>query len=310
MNDVNWGAITSNVLELNGIPMLSNFKVPEGSPDVENQISEAENEWIKGYFRQFHIPMMSLAGISVDDLRILEVGGGFGQLAYGTFHSARPIFYIATDIFPQLATSMDEGFKKWGAKNFAAALLDPNQEPFLIHDGAFNVVQSHSVLHHILNYEEAVARLYKILDSPGVMIFCEPCLDAYVYLQTLTKSFRQVFSVSEPLKSQLHYLDVYVDQRCGSSRHDKEFLAQFGSGDKYLYSLYDLQRLAEKIGAKFHVEKDTRGARENFKHELKIRNASSHDLERFDEFLKEVLPAGVDDAYFSDLRQVFCFCKK
>ncbi|SPA44874.1 class I SAM-dependent methyltransferase [Cupriavidus taiwanensis] len=304
-----WQQITCRPLVPGLQPALSTIDLQEAEPDVEHQISEAENDWIIRYFRQFHLPIFQSTGISLDDLRILEVGAGFGQLAYGTARNVCPKFYTATDIFPQLVSKLDENFKKWEANNFVAALLDPNKDDIHIKDGAFNVIQSHSVLHHILRYEDALARLYGKLDSPGVMVFCEPCLDAYVYFQTLTKAFRREAKISNELKDQLHYLDIYIDQRCGSERRNADFLAQFGAGDKYLYSPFDLQDIAEKLGANLHVWKDKRKARGNFRFELSIRGASEEELLQFDALLDEILPTGVDEAYFADLRQVFSLTK-
>jgi SAM-dependent methyltransferase len=305
-----WNRFSTAPQTPDSLPSLSPIKIPDGEPNVENQISEAENRWISEYFQQFHVPMIARAGVPDGDLRMLEIGGGFGQLAYGTLNNVQPQYYIATDVFPALVSIMAENFHKWSKPNCASALLDPNDENLYIKKNSFNVIQSHSVLHHILHYQEAVKRLFDTLDTPGLMIFCEPCLDAHVYLQTLTKAFRFAYEVSPELSQQLGFLDIYIDQRSGADRTNTEFLSQFGAGDKYLYSIYDIQNLAQKIGARLYIQKDTRKARGNLEFEMKLRNATDLDLVNFREFLDRVLPNGVDEAYFSDLRQVFCLVKQ
>ncbi|CAB3732790.1 hypothetical protein LMG22037_05740 [Paraburkholderia phenoliruptrix] len=310
MNADIWHRFSTRQPSSQSCQALSSISIPDGEPDIQNQISEAENRWIIDYFQQFHLPMMVRAGLSLDDLRILEIGGGFGQLAYGTVNSVRPQYYVATDVFPTLVSTMTSNFKKWAIPNCFSALLDPNENELFLRPNSFNVIQSHSVLHHVLHYQSAVERLYQKLDSPGIMIFCEPCLDAYVYFQTLTKAFRDSHSVSPQLALELDYLDLYIDQRCGVDRENAKFLAQFGAGDKYLYSIYDLQRLAETVGAKLYIQKDVRDARGNFEFELKIRKALESDVLAFSNFLDRILPAGVNQGYFSDLRQVFCLIKE
>ena len=137
--------------------------------------------------------------------RILEFGAGFGQLAYGTLKVIRPEAYVASDVFPQLVSVLDKNLPKWTDSPVAVALLDP-QDPLLFKQGFFNVIQSHSVLHHVLDYKSAVRALYERLASPGVLIFCEPCLEGYLFLLTAIRMFRKLASLSEPAASQIRLL--------------------------------------------------------------------------------------------------------
>lgn len=188
-------------------------------------------------------------------------------------------------------------------------ICDP-QESLFVKDGVFNVIQSHSVLHHVLDYRSAIAELFKKLASPGVMIFTEPCLESYMFLVMLLKMFRKTHAFPEDLALQVDLLNTYVEQRSGNLRADQKFLAGFGAGDKYLYSAYDLFSLADHVGAKLHVMKDNRSPRGNLMFELEIRGADKETLAAFGDFLQEALPLGIENAYFSDLRQVFCLVKQ
>ena len=165
-------------------------------------------------------------------------GAGFGQLAYGTLKTIRPELYVASDVFPRLHIGAGRESPKWTDSAAAAALLDP-QDPLLFKARLFNVIQSHSVLHHVLDYRSAVRALYERLASPGVLIFCEPCLEGYLFFLAAVRMFRSVVPFPEETAAQIHLVEEYIVERTGPRRADPEFLRKFGAGDKYLYSLYD-----------------------------------------------------------------------
>jgi len=291
-----------------GLPFLSNSHIPPGNPDIENQISSPEHPWNVSFFRQFHLPMIQSAGVDPAGCRILEIGSGFGQLAYGTLKTVKPDLYIATDVFPQLVSVLSDSLPKWTTATTAAAFLDP-QDPLLFKPQVFNVIQSHSVLHHVLDYRAAVRALYDRLATPGVLIFCEPCLEGYLFLLTTVRMFMKSAPLPEPLAKQIALMETYILQRTGAQRANADFLRGFGTGDKYLYSAYDLIDLAEDVGAKLYIQKDERVLKNNLKFELQLRGSDEHTLEAFDAFLSDLLPEGVENAYFSDLRQVFSLRK-
>jgi SAM-dependent methyltransferase len=304
-----WSTVADRIrFSPEGLPCLSLSTPPLGVPDIENQISAPETAWSISFFRQFHQPMIQAAGINLDACRILELGAGFGQLAYGTLKTLRPERYIASDVFPQLISVLARNLNKWTDVPVGAALLDP-QDPLLFKPGQFNVIQSHSVLHHVLDYRSAVRALYERLASPGVLIFCEPCLEGYLFFLATVRMFRKLVTLPEQTAAQVRLVEDYILQRVGPQRADPQFLRQFGAGDKYLYSLYDLMELAEHIGAKLVVQRDGRSLKNSLKFELQLRGADENTLTRFDAFLTDLLPEGVENAYFSDMRQVFSLRK-
>jgi len=304
-----WSSVADHVrFSSEGLPLLSVSEPCPGAPNVENQIGAPEEPSSISFFRQFHLPMIRAAGVEPEGCRILEIGAGFGQLAYGTLKTIRPELYVASDVFPQLVSVLAGNLPKWTDSAVAAAILDP-QDPPLFKARLFNVIQSHSVLHHVLDYRSAVRALYERLASPGVLIFSEPCLDGYLFFLTAVRIFRRLVPFPEATAAQVRLVEEYIVERTGPRRANPEFLRRFGAGDKYLYSLYDLMELAEDIGARLFVQKDGRSAKENLKFELRLRAGDDDLLARFDAFLSELLPDGVENAYFSDLRQVFCFRK-
>jgi SAM-dependent methyltransferase len=304
-----WSSVVDHVrFSREGLPLLSVSEPCPGTPDIENQIGAPEAPSSIAFFRQFHLPMIRAAGVAPESCRILEIGSGFGQLAYGTLKAIRPELYVASDVFPRLISVLAENLPKWTDSAAAAAILDP-QDPLLFKARLFNVIQSHSVLHHLLDYRSAVRALYERLASPGVLIFCEPCLEGYLFFLTAVRMFRRVVPFPEATAAQFRMIEEYIVERTGPRRADPEFLRRFGAGDKYLYSLYDLMELVEDIGAKLFVQRDGRSLKESLKFELRLRGGDDDLLARFDAFLSELLPEGVENAYFSDLRQVFCFRK-
>lgn len=305
-----WSMVVDKIAHVGaGMPSLSIGEIPLGEPDVEHQISTPESEWAIKFFKAFHAPMIQSASVDLTHCRILEIGAGFGQLAYGSLKTIEPDLYVATDVYPQLVSTLAENLPKWTSRPAGAAFLDP-QGLLLFKPGAFNVIQSHSVLHHILDYRTAVRSLFERLATPGVMIFCEPCLESYLFFLTVVRLFRKTVRFSGALAEQVDAVEKYIGDRAGPMRHSVEFLRSFGAGDKYLFSAYDLMSLAEFVGADLYVQKDSRPLKENLKFELSIRGADEVTIAKFDEFLTELLPAGIDNAYFSDLRQVFCLKKR
>ncbi|WP_206532353.1 class I SAM-dependent methyltransferase [Mesorhizobium sp. M7D.F.Ca.US.004.01.2.1] len=282
-----------------------------GEPDFEGQIFAAEKEHNVSFFKQFHLPMIQMAGIVPDSATILELGSGIGQLSYGTLQTITPIGYVATDVFPSLVEKLEINLRKWSTGKHtivAAALCDPQNELF-IKEGAFNVIQSHSVLHHVLDYRAAIKSLYQKLATPGVLIFTEPCLESYMFLCLTLKLFRRSVKLPDDVLLQIDLLTQYVEQRSGALREDMAFLSTFGTGDKYLFSAYDLFALSLQTGGKLYIQRDTRNPKENLKFELEIRGADRETLTEFDRFLSDLLPVGLENSYFCDLRQVFCLIK-
>jgi SAM-dependent methyltransferase len=252
--------------------------------------------------------MIREAGVEPTGCRILEIGSGFGRLAYGTLNSIDPEVYIATDVFPQLVTILSGNLRKWTHADTAAALFDPQASP-LFRSNFFNVIQSHSVSHHVLDYRSAVREMYDRLASPGVMVFCEPCLEGYLFFLASVRMFAKIERLPKKLAEEIALLEECVLQRTGSLRDDMDFLRQFGTGDKYLFSAYDLFELADSIDAKLSVKKDGRNLKNNLKYELELRGADDITLAKFDDFLSYLLSPGVENAYFTDLRQVFSLRK-
>jgi ubiquinone/menaquinone biosynthesis C-methylase UbiE len=115
--------------------------------------------------------------------RILEIGAGTGNLtlalcAFGDFEEVH-----ASDISPRFLSRLkakSEAAKVVGTLKlylFDAAFLPFGHE-------TFDVVVGHSILHHLLDFEETIRSAYRVLKPGGIAIFGEPMMEtsALVYL--------------------------------------------------------------------------------------------------------------------------------
>ena len=288
---------------------LSDTKIPPGGAQIEGQIGEGEDAYIGGFYREFLLPMVKQANIDVTSSRILELGCGFGKLAYGTFQNYSPKLYVATDVVPDLFPTLSDNLSRFAPEStdWGIAILDP-QDRLLFRKGVFNIIQSHSVLHHVLNYRYALQNLFEYLPSPGILMFAEPFVDGYLLFCMIARIVSRRFVLSERLRQQLTALEQNVIART-VNRQNPAFLSQFGTGDKHIYSIYDLLEIADQLGARLIIQRDPRSLEGLFLGEFQLRGATASELQQIQVFLHEILPEGIEHAFFSDLRHIFSFVK-
>lgn len=288
---------------------LSDSSIPPGGAQIEGQIGEGEDPYIGDFFRDMVKPIIEKSKVDMRSLDVLELGSGFGKLAYGMFQSCQPNRYIATDVIPDLFESLASNLTKWAPvkTQTAVAVLDP-QDPLKFKQGAFNVIQSHSVLHHVLDYKTAIRSLYDKLASPGVLIFAEPFVDGYLLFCMFSRLVQQKINLSKNVQSQLSALEENVVART-IHRDDLTYLSRFGTGDKHIYSIHDLLSLANHLNAQLIVQRDSRSLHSMIMCEFQVRGASEQELKQIGSIITELLPPGIENALFSDLRHVFGFAK-
>ncbi len=291
--------------------LLSNSGIPTGDPEIEGQIGQAESDHIIEFFKTVYAPAIVQAGIELETARILELGAGFGRLSYGTLMNITPEIYVATDVFPDLVRQLTRNLEKWSSSRttIGAGILDPSDN-ILFKKGVFNIIQSHSVLHHVLDYKHAVRALYDKLDTPGILIFGEPSVDGYLVLVMLIRSIKMASTAfSEPLVNSLSTLEDNLLGRI-ENRENLDYLRRFGHGDKHIFSVYDFMDLAADIGARLHIQREYRGLRGVTIGQLAIRNANDQDRKQITELVTTLLPLGTEHALFNDLRTIFCLIKE
>jgi len=226
------------------------FVVTDGKllddPSIIGQIS-TPSELSIGPVKEFYLPAIQDAGIKLDDLRILEIGSGVGNIAYGFSKVAKPLVYLATDAYVQLLDVLRTNLDQFGLTESVGWVAGLNADlEIALQPKKFNVVIGHSVLHHVLDYKTLIKRLNGLLDTPGVMLFAEPLRDGWAYFLTIVKLIltqSDIFQISETSKTILAYMENNLSQRI-TRADDREFLSTLE--DKHIFALDDLRGLASR----------------------------------------------------------------
>jgi SAM-dependent methyltransferase len=259
-------------------------------PLIAGQIAAPSEKSIE-LVNEFYIPAIQDAGIEIGNLRILEIGSGTGNIAYGFGKISKPLVYVATDAYVQLMDVLRSNLDLWGLKEpigWAAGLnADLN---IALRPQIFNVVIGHSVLHHVLDYQLLIRRLNKLLVAPGVMLFAEPLRDGWAYFLTIINFLIEqanMFELSETSRMILSYMNNNLSQRIIRA-DDKEFLATLE--DKHIFALDDLHNLALQEGLDFYTKKPKTTALQSTILQLHALGISANEMERIEPFLKKIIP--------------------
>ncbi|MCJ2010417.1 class I SAM-dependent methyltransferase [Methylobacterium sp. J-092] len=291
---------------------LSATEATSASPEFDGQINSPESPHIIKFFSDNYMPIIKMAGINQSDARILEIGAGLGALAYGTLSTFTPLSYVATDIFPILIDEMSNNLSKWSRSETCAALLDPNDR-LSFEFNYFNIIQSHSVFHHVADYRTAIANLFDRLRTPGVLIIAEPSADGYALLCMLVRSM-QLHNIYAPEKFSELYLNTLkklVNNLADRLSHanDVNYLRKYGHGDKHIFSVYDLVDLACSLKARLHIQREHRSFFGGTRFQLTSRSANELDIRLTEELIRNLEPVGVQNAVFNDMRIIAAFIK-
>jgi 2-polyprenyl-3-methyl-5-hydroxy-6-metoxy-1,4-benzoquinol methylase len=144
------------------------------NPNFKGQIGDPSSRHLE-IFRSLYSPVIDNSKLDKSALRVLEVGAGIGRCSRSFLTEYSPKLYIASEPFSSLATTLRANLNQWGYRwpSGVAALYNANNKS-LLGGGSVNVVIGNSVLHHILEYEQALSHWCDLLDSPGIMMFGEP----------------------------------------------------------------------------------------------------------------------------------------
>ncbi|OGF68282.1 MAG: hypothetical protein A2Y62_02925 [Candidatus Fischerbacteria bacterium RBG_13_37_8] len=146
---------------------------------------------------------------------VLEIGIGIG--ADGTQWAKYAKSYTGIDITDEAIYATKLHFNILGLKgNF----LKSNAESLPFHDNKFDIVYSHGVLHHILNIENALSEVYRVLRPKCKLILMLYSKDSFNYwiriqlyfrfwflLELLKKKF--CFKIKEPWESHIKSYNIF-----------------------------------------------------------------------------------------------------
>jgi ubiquinone/menaquinone biosynthesis C-methylase UbiE len=97
---------------------------------------------------------------------ILEIGSGSGSVAQQVLSEDRELAWTAIDIDPHMTRATAERLR--GFPNASATTGDATALPFP--DGSFDSVVSCLMLHHIIEWERAVAEVARVLRPGGTFV--------------------------------------------------------------------------------------------------------------------------------------------
>jgi ubiquinone/menaquinone biosynthesis C-methylase UbiE len=260
------------------------------NPSIAGQVFSPSEQSIEKV-AEFYIPAIQDAGIHMDNLRILEIGSGAGNIAYGFSKIAKPLIYMATDAYVQLLDNLRANLDDWGLKEPVGWVAGLNADlEIALRPQKFNVVIGHSVLHHILDYRAFIQRINRLLDAPGVLLFAEPLRDGWTYFLIIINFLLEqadILQLSETSRAILSYMRNNLDQRINRA-NDKEFLIELE--DKHIFALDDLRDLAFQEGLDFYTQKIKTTALDSTILQLVALGISPIDLEKIRPFLKKIIP--------------------
>lgn len=97
---------------------------------------------------------------------VLEIGGGSGAMAAGAAQSYPGISLTLTDIDPAMADLSRRRLAAW--PNVTVEQADVTALPF--DDQSFDIVTSYLMLHHVINWLDALAEISRVLRPGGVLV--------------------------------------------------------------------------------------------------------------------------------------------
>lgn len=292
---------------------ISRDPLPEDTPLGGNQMKvPGKPETIKHYESKFS-GLFKRAGLPPVGLRILELGAGHGATTFGVLKAFNPQLHIVTEPFPSLLPPLRERLDDWGAPapRGLVAALDGNSE-IALKPRSVNLILSHGVLHHVLDYEGCVRRCAELCDSPGAIFFSEPMKEGYAFVVTVLRCLEELVArgatapVSDRSKLAISRAAKKLGDRVERS-DDREFLASLGAADKHLFSVSKMEALASALGYQFFID---RRPVECFGFVLGIlnrRGVAAADLEALKPSVRKLIPKNLQDVYLSEPRGLMCF---
>jgi len=263
-------------------------------------------------FRSHYRPIMDAAPLDRSELRVLELGAGLGRTTQAFVREYAPALYIASEPFSSLAVQLRQSLNAWDYRwpKGVAANYNANCAP-LLRPGAVNVILGNSVLHHILDYECGLEHWREVLDTPGIMIFGEPIKEGWVYWTSLVLAVLQAWrggtvELAQKSADTLERHSRIMRERIAN--HDnRSYLA--GLDDKHMFSPLKMMALADRLHMSLSVHKLSRDVLQLMRIRLERIGVAETDARTVLDYLREIVPVGIQDTAMSDFAAMFVFRK-
>jgi ubiquinone/menaquinone biosynthesis C-methylase UbiE len=97
---------------------------------------------------------------------LLELGSGSGAMAAGTAQTFPDLKVVVTDIDPAMVRAARQRLR--GHRQVTVSQADVTDLPF--EDGRFDVVASYLMLHHVIEWQSALAEAVRVLKPGGTLV--------------------------------------------------------------------------------------------------------------------------------------------
>jgi ubiquinone/menaquinone biosynthesis C-methylase UbiE len=139
---------------------------------------------------------------------VLEIGGGDGSMAEALLQRAPDVSLTVTDYDPRMLDAARRRLARFGAR-VRVEWADATRLRFA--NDSFDVVLSFIMLHHVVEWERAVAEAVRVLKSGGVLLGYDLTNTPLTRLShTLDRSVARPLSLGE-LREQTRRLPVAAD---------------------------------------------------------------------------------------------------
>jgi ubiquinone/menaquinone biosynthesis C-methylase UbiE/uncharacterized protein YbaR (Trm112 family) len=178
----------------------------------------------------------------------LEIGSGTGVLTFALLEDQAVGRLTVTDVSQRFLQTLTTRLAQYPTP-ISLVACDANERHF--RDGAFDLVVGRSVLHHLLDYEQALAQCRYVLQEGGAAVFYEPVLEG----KTITTLFMALMlrcdeAMHAGLLSDVERDAVRVQiknqMKSVELPQDRESLAKIE--DKYIFEIDDLKQAGRDVG--------------------------------------------------------------
>jgi ubiquinone/menaquinone biosynthesis C-methylase UbiE len=185
-------------------------------------------------------------------VRALELASGPGYLSRVLVDRLQPEWYVSSDIAPELLDFQRTTVFRESPDNVLFARFEATALPF--EDEQFDLVIGNSCLHYVLEYEETLREVRRILRPSGIAIFGEPLytgiVPSFLICALAAMISRNYLPEERRLdEKQLQWTQAIADtgvEKIENMRSNRAALAD--KDDKHQFSVEDLKYVARDLG--------------------------------------------------------------
>jgi len=180
---------------------------------------------------------------------VLEIGAGTGQVTHVLAESFPFTHIHACDISHAFLDSIRQAAEPATASKLKYYVSDANYLPF--RNSSFNLVVGNSVLHHFVDYDKCLKKIYDLLVPGGTGVFHEPVIQGKIWIaffadlmmRTDRNAKMNVFDDGDREKFAKLIRHILKD-KWGETQKERVGAME----DKYIFDISRMEKLAKDIG--------------------------------------------------------------